>query len=99
MAAWPTARPVGTEPVNETLLVPGCSISPLPTWPPPVSTFRAPAGRPASMRSEEHTSELQSLMRLSYAVFCLTKNTKSTQRTLDKLIATRNHHQQPIRHI
>src|SRR3546814_3850864 len=30
-----------------------------------------------SMRSEEHTSELQSLMRISYAVFCLTKkNTK-----------------------
>src|SRR3546814_8839788 len=27
-------------------------------------------------RSEEHTSELQSLMRISYAVFCLTKNTK-----------------------
>src|SRR3546814_3572747 len=26
------------------------------------------------MRSEEHTSELQSLMRLSYAVFCLKKN-------------------------
>src|SRR3546814_2718267 len=29
-----------------------------------------------SMRSEEHTSELQSLMRISYAVFCLKKNTK-----------------------
>src|SRR3546814_5531932 len=29
-------------------------------------------------RSEEHTSELQSLMRISYAVFCLKKNT-STQ--------------------
>src|SRR3546814_4699143 len=28
-----------------------------------------------AMRSEEHTSELQSLMRLSYAVFCLKKNT------------------------
>src|SRR3546814_265137 len=28
-----------------------------------------------SIRSEEHTSELQSLMRSSYAVFCLTKNT------------------------
>src|SRR3546814_3831482 len=28
------------------------------------------------MRSEEHTSELQSLMRISYAVFCLKKNTK-----------------------
>src|SRR3546814_6386335 len=27
-----------------------------------------------SRRSEEHTSELQSLMRISYAVFCLTKN-------------------------
>src|SRR3546814_3091655 len=28
---------------------------------------------PASFRSEEHTSELQSLMRISYAVFCLKK--------------------------
>src|SRR3546814_7787475 len=27
----------------------------------------------AELRSEEHTSELQSLMRISYAVFCLTK--------------------------
>src|SRR3546814_8114373 len=31
------------------------------------------------VRSEEHTSELQSLMRISYAVFCLTKNNKHTQ--------------------
>src|SRR3546814_1154827 len=30
-------------------------------------------------RSEEHTSELQSLMRISYAVFCLKKKTKATQ--------------------
>src|SRR3546814_7925226 len=29
------------------------------------------------VRSEEHTSELQSLMRISYAVFCLTKNNKT----------------------
>src|SRR3546814_3889874 len=29
-------------------------------------------------RSEEHTSELQSLMRISYAVFCLKKKTKDT---------------------
>src|SRR3546814_6618331 len=28
------------------------------------------------LRSEEHTSELQSLMRISYAVFCLTKKTQ-----------------------
>src|SRR3546814_9525020 len=30
-----------------------------------------------AVRSEEHTSELQSLMRISYAVFCLKKKTKS----------------------
>src|SRR3546814_4943402 len=30
-------------------------------------------------RSEEHTSELQSLMRISYAVFCLKKNRKEKQ--------------------
>src|SRR3546814_6479614 len=34
------------------------------------------AGRPARVRSEEHTFELQSLMRNSYAVFCLKKKTK-----------------------
>src|SRR3546814_19014709 len=33
------------------------------------------------LRSEEHTSELQSLMRISYAVFCLKKHTNDTQRT------------------
>src|SRR3546814_1447181 len=32
-------------------------------------------------RSEEHTSELQSLRRISYAVFCLKKKTKITQIT------------------
>src|SRR3546814_1553387 len=31
-----------------------------------------------SQRSEEHTSELQSLMRISYAVFCLKKKKKKT---------------------
>src|SRR3546814_5075115 len=31
------------------------------------------------MRSEEHTSELQSLMRISYAVFCLKKKTTQPQ--------------------
>src|SRR3546814_1838518 len=35
-------------------------------------------GRPVG-RSEEHTSELQSLMRISYAVFCLKKKKKNTQ--------------------
>src|SRR3546814_9134448 len=32
----------------------------------------------SSLRSEEHTSELQSLMRISYAVFCLKKKTKQS---------------------
>src|SRR3546814_9219785 len=32
-------------------------------------------------RSEEHTSELQSLMRISYAVFCLKKKTRNLERT------------------
>src|SRR3546814_1385067 len=34
---------------------------------------QAAHGGPDSVRSEEHTSELQSLMRISYAVFCLKK--------------------------
>src|SRR3546814_2876308 len=33
-----------------------------------------------SERSEEHTSELQSLMRISYAVFCLKKKKKNTKK-------------------
>src|SRR3546814_8806813 len=37
-----------------------------------------------AIRSEEHTSELQSLMRLSYAVFCLKKKTQK-QHTYNKL--------------
>src|SRR3546814_4925231 len=35
----------------------------------------------AQQRSEEHTSELQSLMRISYAVFCLKKKKKITHHT------------------
>src|SRR3546814_10798412 len=42
----------------------------------------APAQTSAtSTRSEEHTSELQSLMRISYAVFCLQKKKKQEQHT------------------
>src|SRR3546814_12572949 len=38
----------------------------------------------AARRSEEHTSELQSLMRISYAVFCLKKKISNIQRQHDK---------------
>src|SRR3546814_7997871 len=37
-----------------------------------------------SARSEEHTSELQSLMRISYAVFCLKKKTTQSKTTRHK---------------
>src|SRR3546814_2009509 len=40
--------------------------------------LRVPDGDPLR-RSEEHTSELQSLMRISYAVFCLKKKKKQTK--------------------
>src|SRR3546814_6834149 len=42
-----------------------------------VSSYRR-ALRLVCRRSEEHTSELQSLMRISYAVFCLKKKTPKT---------------------
>src|SRR3546814_3151265 len=46
---------------------------------------------PAGQRSEEHTSELQSLMRISYAVFCLKKKNKpktNKQNTVDPTLNT-----------
>src|SRR3546814_9970920 len=44
-------------------------------------TWRAAWRRAAGRRSEEHTSELQSLMRISYAVFCLKKKKKTDPHT------------------
>src|SRR3546814_2864054 len=53
-----------------------------------VAEFRNPAlhrerqhGRARGGRSEEHTSELQSLMRISYAVFCLKKKKRTAYTT------------------
>src|SRR3546814_19058817 len=45
-----------------------------PASPDPFAGFGERAREGAGARSEEHTSELQSLMRISYAVFCLQKN-------------------------
>src|SRR3546814_6926884 len=42
---------------------------------------------PGAARSEDHTSELQSLMRISYAVFCLKK--KKKQNTLNEMNTTK----------
>src|SRR3546814_6500883 len=44
----------------------------------------------ASARSEEHTSELQSLMRISYAVFCLKKKKQKTNH--NQTNSTQTHH-------
>src|SRR3546814_3797773 len=52
----------------------------------PTRITRCHKARGSDIRSEEHTSELQSLMRISYAVFCLKKhnneNIKSNHQTL-----------------
>src|SRR3546814_1933956 len=42
-------------------------------------------------RSEEHTSELQSLMRISYAVFCLKKKKYRNERTYPRIAGTKQH--------
>src|SRR3546814_1051997 len=64
-----------------------CLLSPLSSRDDPIGTDRhappalSPASRPiaGAARSEEHTSELQSLMRISYAVLCL-KQKKISQK-------------------
>src|SRR3546814_6855138 len=43
----------------------------------------------AVARSEEHTSELQSLMRISYAVFCLKKKNNNSQHKTNETTPTR----------
>src|SRR3546814_9884610 len=60
------------------------------------STSIAPKSAWAATRSEEHTSELQSLMRISYAVFCLKKKLQSQ---LNLMLSTRTFcHEQHERH-
>src|SRR3546814_2500962 len=57
-----------------------CKPKPAPCAVHPITSACAAKGRPRGpcMRSEEHTSELQSLMRISYAVFCLKKKKNNT---------------------
>src|SRR3546814_2809563 len=50
-----------------------------------VELHLADANAPTLIRSEEHTSELQSLMRISYAVFCLNKKTHTNTRQNNSL--------------
>src|SRR3546814_5858907 len=70
---------------------PAASIAPTPEIP-DIAPLTAPVNSSATpaisgTRSEEHPSELQSLMRNSYAVFCLKKNKQHT----DNTTTTRTH--------
>src|SRR3546814_5405648 len=83
-----TARPEGRDrfpwAVRQVSARPWPRRAPEPSRPVPAprrhTSFRGPAttGFPVCIRrSEEHTSELQSLMRISYAVFCLKKKSNT----------------------
>src|SRR3546814_4733305 len=65
-----------------------------PAIPQPIPNRAAsPIRRGVRSRSEEHTSELKSLMRISYAVFCLKKKNKTKQiRQNDHDATERNEH-------
>src|SRR3546814_8961755 len=67
-AAWPLHRPSPATRDRNGASPATCAARP----PAPPRRPRSRSARP-SARSEEHTSELQSLMRISYAVFCLKK--------------------------
>src|SRR3546814_2671144 len=53
-----------------------------------VTLWPAARQRCSAGRSEEHTSELQSLMRISYAVFCLKKKNQNTTKTQRVILPT-----------
>src|SRR3546814_3920392 len=62
----------------------------------PAAASRPGACRSVRARSEEHTSELQSLMRISYAVFCLKKKKKKKQTNIGlqhNVMKTNNEHE------
>src|SRR3546814_6826596 len=66
---------LGKPPLPETL---EAFIEAIPLLPFDEAAAREYARLPFKRRSEEHKSELQSLMRISYAVFCLKKTTQHT---------------------
>src|SRR3546814_6787796 len=59
-----------------------CAAKPI-AMPPMPPKARIPEMEKPSVRSEEHTSELQSLMRISYAVFCLKKKKQLSENILN----------------
>src|SRR3546814_9691675 len=71
----PVARDLAQHKIRVMTIAPGLFLTPmLEALPENVqAALGAQVPHPARLRSEEHTSELQSLMRISYAVFCLKK--------------------------
>src|SRR3546814_8707943 len=63
------------------------------------STGTGAAPLSARARSEEHTSELQSLMRISYDVFCLKKKINHYKKTTTKVLISHSQQQQVKPHI
>src|SRR3546814_3395002 len=90
----PYARPATDRPANRDARAPPAAPAPAPSHCLPRA--RTPAAgtpaRPAPPRSEEHTSELRSLMRISYAVFCLKKKKHETHITTLHHTYTRSTH-------
>src|SRR3546814_6369304 len=78
--ASPTAKATIVMTAVQPCSGPSCSAR---TSPPTAATASSDpsTSKPASARSEEHTSELQSLMRISYADFCLKKKHKNNTQT------------------
>src|SRR3546814_2841198 len=86
--------PRSKRPCTPRPLPPSCRAST--SLPPPTPPKAGPSTVPPSPgcggpRSEEHTSELQSLMRISYAVFCLKKK-KNKHRLTSAYIKSALHH-------
>src|SRR3546814_6661126 len=70
---WPTALSISLQAAGFGSLL-RSGTTELRSWPRSLAAIAADSSRHStSFRSEEHTSELQSLMRISYAVFCLKK--------------------------
>src|SRR3546814_9013137 len=57
----------------------------------PCASDSCPCRKTEVPRSEEHTSELQSLMRISYAVFCLKKKKQTERKWIRNLQTTHSH--------
>src|SRR3546814_3370787 len=81
------AKGEARRPGDETLLLPGVDGQ-------PARELHPGAASPGLqlVRSEEHTSELQSLMRISYAVFCLKKKTTRDMSKPEQDVKSNNSH-------